>query len=107
MVSFRKPKFSLLLNFMLSNRWLVVQVEQLTEVLRVWASVSSCAGVGGRVGAGVGVWVWTAPVLRVPCARFQSLESLVFGSWLLVFSFQFLVFIIFLVFSFQFLIFRF
>ena len=54
MVSFRKPQFSLLFNFMLSNRWLVVQVEQLTKVLWVWASVSSGAGVGGRVEAGFG-----------------------------------------------------
>ena len=68
MVSFRKPSIFTTFNIILSNRWLVVQVEQLTKVLWVWASVSSGAGVGRRVGAGVGVWVWTAPVFRVPCA---------------------------------------
>ena len=50
MVSFRKPQFSLLLNTILSNWWLVVQAEQWTTVLWVWASVSSGAGVGAGVG---------------------------------------------------------
>ena len=63
--------FTTFKNIILSNLWLVVQVERSTKVLWVWASVSSGAGVGGRVGAGVGVWVWTAPVLHVPCAFFS------------------------------------
>ena len=68
---FSKTSIFTTFEFILSNRWLVVQVEQLTKVLWVWASVSSGAGVGGRVGACVCLWVWTAPVLRVPCAFFS------------------------------------
>ena len=67
---FENINFHCFLNIILSNRWLVVQVEQFTTILWVWASVSYSTGVGWRVGAVVGVWVWMAPVLRVPCAFF-------------------------------------